>query len=65
MYFSIINNLLTFMQFLLLRVKIIFVIFLFTMLFMSDLSATVLRFQRNINWIEEKNITKAIGQLCD
>jgi hypothetical protein len=45
------------MQFLLLRVKIIFVIFLFTMLFMSDLSATVLRFQRNINWIEEKNIT--------
>jgi hypothetical protein len=58
MYFSIINNLLTFMQFLLLRVKIIFVIFLFTMLFMSDLSATVLRFQRNINWIEEKNITK-------
>ena len=58
MYFSIINNLLTFMQFLLLRVKIIFVIFLFTMLFMSDLSAAVLRFQRNINWIEEKNINK-------
>ena len=25
---------------------------------MSNLSAAILRFQRNINWIEEKNITK-------
>jgi hypothetical protein len=58
MYFSIINNLLTFMQFLFSRVKIFFVIFLITAFFLTNSKAAVLRFQRNINWKEEKNITK-------
>ena len=58
MYFSIINNLLTYMQFLSLRLKIIFVIFLFTIVFYATTKAAVLRFQRNIVWLNEKNVKK-------
>ncbi len=46
------------MQFLLPRVKIFFVFFVFTAFLVSNLDAAVLRFQRNINWEEEKNINK-------
>ncbi|MFN3446142.1 MAG: hypothetical protein ACK44D_10400, partial [Bacteroidia bacterium] len=38
--------------------KIFFVIFLITAFFLTNSKAAVLRFQRNINWKEEKNITK-------
>ncbi len=46
------------MQFLLPRMKIFFVIFLFTAMFLSNSYAAVLRFQRNINWIEETDVIK-------
>ena len=46
------------MQFLLPRVKIFFLFFLFSAFWVSDLNAAVLRFQRNINWVQEKNVNK-------
>lgn len=46
------------MQFLFSRGKIFFVIILITAFFLTNSKAAVLRFQRNINWKEEKNITK-------
>jgi hypothetical protein len=46
------------MQFLLPRLRIFFVIFLFTDIFLSNSYAATLRFQRNITWVEEKNIKK-------
>jgi hypothetical protein len=46
------------MQFLLPRLKIFFVIFLFTSIFLSKSNAAVLNFQRNINWIEENDVNQ-------